>query len=72
MRALARRPRREEILQARQFLDRQWKLLEREPAEAWKGALPMPAPPNGDLRKAVAVTDLCLAILNSSEFLYLD
>lgn len=71
-RALARNPDADEFRHAQRFLERQEQLLREEQNDAWKDALPLPCPARLDPHRAVAVTDLCLAVLNANEFLYVD
>jgi hypothetical protein len=70
--ALARSPDSDELRAAEQFFDRQQELLAKERPETWAAATPIPCPPGVDRRLAVAVTDLCLALMNGNEFLYID
>ena len=71
-RALSRRPAAAELALFSRFLTEQIQLLRREARAPAELALPLPCPPSSDPYEAAALTDLCLALFNSSEFLYLD
>ena len=70
--ALGRRPSDAELEDNRQFLIHQRKLLETEGRRHDQLALPVPCPEDADPLAAAALTDLCLAIFNLSEFVYVD
>jgi hypothetical protein len=75
-RALSREPEDDERLAAIAFLADQTQLLKNEGRDAETLARPEPMPDDSgdsiDLHAAAALVDLCLAVLNSSEFLYVD
>ena len=71
-RTLGRSPSAEEIAAAKDFLKQQRELLVGESRPAEKLALPLPARESVEPYAAAALVDLCLALLNSSEFLYVD
>lgn len=71
-RVLARQPSGEEILTVQRFHARQTKLLADESRSDAKLALPLPCPADMDPFAAAALTDICLALFNSNEFLYID
>ena len=58
-----------QVLQA--FLARQVSSLEEEARPADELALPLPTPTSADPYEAAALTDLCLALFNLNEFLYI-
>jgi hypothetical protein len=68
--ALSRPARLEERERAREFLERQARLLEAEGVSWDTEALPLPEGVSPAL--AGAVSDLCLVLLNLDEFLYVD
>ncbi len=55
-----------------QFLDSQTRTLREDGRPATQLALPLPATELNDPYAAAALVDACLAILNTSEFIYLD
>lgn len=71
-RTLSRRPTGEEIALVRQFLDQQPAALDSGASQEDALVLPLPEPAEIDRAHAAAWVDLCLAILNSNEFLYCD
>ena len=71
-RALGRAPTAREIEASRAFLERQQGLLRGEKRVDAKLALPSPSPKDIDPHAAAALVDLCLALYNTSEFIYLD
>ncbi|MCO6455600.1 MAG: DUF1549 domain-containing protein [Pirellulaceae bacterium] len=71
-RALARPARPDELAAADAFLEQQTRLIQQQADDTWRASLPVPCPPAHQSPAAAAVTDLCLALLNSNEFLYVD
>jgi len=71
-RALARKPSSAEYAVFSEFLIEQIELLRREARPTTELALPLPCPVDMDPYAAAALTDLCLALFNSNEFLYID
>lgn len=71
-RTLCRRPTAEEIVLVRQFLDQQRAALDSGISHGEAVVLPTPKPADIHRAHAAAWVDLCLAILNSNEFLYCD
>ena len=71
-RALARLPTPAELQRAVQFIDQQRELAQTEGRAVSRLALPVPLPPHMDPYLAAACTDLCLAIFNLNEFIYVD
>jgi len=75
-RALSREPEDDERMAAVAFLADQTQLLKDEGRDAGSLARPDPMPDASgeslDVHEAAALVDLCLAVLNSSEFLYVD
>ena len=69
---MARNPTQEEKRLARHFLARQGKSLKTEGRSPDNLALPLPDGYKHDLFASAALVDLCLALLNSNEFLYVD
>jgi regulator of protease activity HflC (stomatin/prohibitin superfamily) len=68
--ALGRNPTAEEAKALREFLARQTELFKERPdSKTLLGPLP---PDDGDPAFAAAVVDLCHAVLNLNEFLYID
>ena len=67
---LSRPPRADELALARSFLDTQSVVIARRLAEGSNVAAPRGAPPGLDHARAAAWVDLCLAMLNRTEFLY--
>jgi hypothetical protein len=71
-RTLGRPPDEREFQLARSYLNRQQALIAEEGRDAKKLALPQPLPPGVDAPQAAAVVDFCLALFNTSEFVYVD
>jgi len=71
-RALGRFPTEKELATAMDFLASQSEKLTSEARDITQLALPLNAGEIEDNHKAAALTDLCLAILNTSEFIYID
>ena len=71
-RVLAREPTEEETRVLDDFHARQTKLLAEEARPIAELALPLPCPADIDPLTAAALTDICLALFNSNEFLYID
>lgn len=71
-RALGRAPTSEELHEMVDFLQRQKTLLASEAREPVTLSLPLCEQEIADPYAAAALTDLCLAVLNSSEFVYVD
>jgi hypothetical protein len=70
-RTLSRDPSPQELAWSRRHLRDQAELLRREGRPAGWLAMPIPAA-EADVYEQAALTDLCLALLNCNEFLYLD
>lgn len=70
--ALARPPRPDEGAAARQFLDEQVQLLRDRLLARHAVGIPPGTPSGIDPALAAAVADLCLALLNLNEFVYID
>jgi hypothetical protein len=70
--ALSRRPTAAEIATLERFLSEQSKRLAAENRPAEELALPVPEREAIDSYAAAALVDACLAVLNASEFLYVD
>ena len=71
-RCFSRHPTQREVETLATFLARQRALLTAEARPAERLALPIDLPKDADHYAAAALVDACLALLNSSEFLYLD
>ena len=71
-RALARAATAAELQRAIQFMDQQRELAQKERRPASRLALPMPSPEGIDPYFSAAYTDLCLAVFNLNEFIYVD
>lgn len=71
-RTLTRRATDEDVALVRQFLDQQRTAFGSEGLQGAANVLPSPVPAGMEPRQAAAWVDLCLAILNSNEFLYCD
>jgi hypothetical protein len=69
-RALGRPPREAEEAQAMQFLDEQWSAVRGRLTAGKSVAVPGDLPSDADLALATALADLCLAIFNTNEFVY--
>jgi hypothetical protein len=72
LRALSRQPTERELRTLTNFVQMQAKRLADEHRDASEMALPMGGPEPTDPYAAAALVDACLAILNASEFLYVD
>ena len=70
--ALGRSPQAGELATMQAFLTRQREQLAAEGREAKSLATPLPGPVEGDPYAAAALVDGCLALLNTSEFIYVD
>jgi len=68
----ARPPTADEWPAADSFLERQTQLLKSRPSQGRPLVLPQPHPRFLDPERAAAVVDLCHALLNSNEFLFVD
>jgi hypothetical protein len=71
-RVFARLPDADERAMVARFLDRQRQARQQEGRPAEELALPQPCPPALAPAEAAAWVDLCLALLNASEFMYVD
>jgi hypothetical protein len=71
-RAFGRGVNADELNVLRLFVEEQTKLLQTESRPPDELALPLPCPAEVGPSIAAAFTDLCLALLNSNEFVYLD
>jgi len=71
-RALGRPPGSGELQRAIRFLEQQSAFVRREGRPGQRLALPHPVPVSMEPYLAVAYTDLCLAIFNLNEFIYVD
>jgi hypothetical protein len=71
-RAFGREPSAKESEASLAFLARQQDLLQGEKRRAEKLAMPEPCPSGLDPHAAAAYVDLCLALYNASEFIYVD
>ncbi len=71
-RTLARSATVAELQRAIQFMDQQRKLAQKERRSANRLALPIPLPAGLNPYQATAYTDLCLAVFNLNEFIYVD
>ncbi len=71
-RALSRPPRDEELATLVDFVNRQTLQLKQESRPREQLALPLPCPAEIDPYAAAALTDVCLALFNSNEFIYID
>ncbi|MEX0718411.1 MAG: DUF1549 and DUF1553 domain-containing protein [Planctomycetaceae bacterium] len=72
LRAFGRPPRAEEAKLASDFLKDDAAALRRENRRAVDLPLPLDLPADADIHAAAAWTDLCLSLVNSNEFLYVD
>jgi hypothetical protein len=70
--ALGRPATQDEQIALTRFLTEQAALLRTENRQPSSLATPLPNPAHLEPADAAAWTDLCLALLNSSEFLYID
>ncbi|MEO8495878.1 MAG: DUF1549 and DUF1553 domain-containing protein, partial [Planctomycetota bacterium] len=71
-RTLSRNPESEELAMLVEFATRQTTQLKQESRSRDQLALPLPCPAALDPYATAAFTDLCLALFNSNEFIYLD
>ena len=71
-RALARSATAAESERAIQFMEQQRKLAQKAGRPAGRLALPIPVSADLDPYQATAYTDLCLAVFNLNEFIYVD
>jgi hypothetical protein len=71
-RVLSRPPQHEELALLAEFATRQASELQAESRSREQLALPFPCPAEIDPYAAAALTDLCLALFNSNEFIYID
>jgi hypothetical protein len=71
-RTLGREPSKAEYADGRRFLTEQAALLRNENRPPSELALPVPPAEHLDPCDAAALTDLCLALFNTNEFVYLD
>ena len=71
-RALSRPPKHEELAMLVEFVGRQTSQLQQESRSRDQLALPLPCPTTIDPYAAAAFTDVCLALFNSNEFIYID
>jgi hypothetical protein len=72
LKALSRRPTGEEQQLAVRFLSDVSARLQKEGRDASQLALPNSLPPGTNVYDIAALTDLCLAIFNLNEFIYID
>jgi len=72
LRALSRRPTGEEQQLAVRFLSDVSARLQKEGRDTSQLALPNSLPPDTNVYDIAALTDLCLAIFNLNEFIYID
>ena len=71
-RVLTRQPQPEELAVLTEFIDQQVTQLKEGARSRDQLALPLPCPAETDPFAAAAFTDLCLALFNSNEFIYID
>ncbi len=71
-RTLGRPPTDDEQSDCLAFLEKQSERLRMEGRRAGQLALPIPYEPDDDPWRAAALTDLCLALFNTNEFVYVD
>ena len=71
-RTWGRKPTPTELGSSREFLDQQQELLQSEGRPREQLALPIPIQSNAEPHAAAVLTDLCLALFNSNEFIYVD
>jgi hypothetical protein len=71
-RVLARQPTAVELAMLKEVHTRQTKFLASGGRPAESLAVPLPCPADFDPFAGAALTDICLALLNSNEFLYID
>jgi hypothetical protein len=72
LRVLGREPRDDEQVEFKKFLEQQQELLRAESRATESLALPIPWSESTDPVYGAALTDLCLALFNLNEFLYID
>jgi hypothetical protein len=70
--ALARPPTREELSLACQFLKEQAQRIYDQERDVPTASQPEPSPPCLEPHRAAAYVDLCHALLNATEFLFVD
>jgi hypothetical protein len=70
--AYSRQPTREELAAAREFLAAQAERIYAGEANVPTASQPLPCPPCLEPHRAAAYVDLCHALLNTSEFLFVD
>jgi hypothetical protein len=70
--AYGRQPTDDELTAARQFLAAQADRIYAEEADIPSSSLPQPCPSCLEPHKAAAYVDLCHALMNSTEFLFVD
>ncbi|MDA1050066.1 MAG: DUF1549 and DUF1553 domain-containing protein [Planctomycetota bacterium] len=71
-RVLSRSPQYEDLKMLVEFVTQQAVRLQQESRSRDELALPLPCPTDIDPYAAAALTDLCLALFNSNEFIYID
>ncbi len=71
-RVFSRQPHDAEVSLFVSFLEQQTQALRSESRPPAALSLPLPCPTAADTYAAAALTDLCLALLNTNEFLYID
>ncbi|MCA9265692.1 MAG: DUF1553 domain-containing protein, partial [Planctomycetales bacterium] len=72
LRALGRPPTSDELASALEFLEAETALITREQRPVSELALPITSTPIAESARAAAFSDLCLALINTSEFLFVD
>jgi hypothetical protein len=70
--AFTRDPSSDELTLSREFLERQAAIVRERITDSQRIALPDPMPPQLDPADGAAFTDLCHALLNANEFIYVD
>jgi len=70
--AFGRDPSNDEVTFTAEFLRRQAAYVRERAGESARLALPTPLPEGFDLAAGAAITDLCHALLNANEFIYVD
>ena len=70
--AYGRDPTGDELALSADFLRRQTELVRGRSADSSPLALPTPMPEGYDPAAGAALTDLCHALLNANEFIYVD
>lgn len=71
-RTLCRQPSEHDLTELTRFMQLQTEYLRDKSQTAEQLALPLPCPASIDPYEAAALTDLCLALLNCNEFIYID